>query len=546
MEKKETLTTIAAMVKTTVTTRKYAPRKSTPSTIHQLSKNHVTLQDCCADEDNKSNVEYPRQALSNGKDEQGEEHTSNSKEVDGNFKTKRHEEVLDTTINHPNDTFERKLKRKKRQHSIRLPSEYSNNSYDDDDDDDFQDNVDQRQTTSNPYHGIKGKSDDESITGSASTVQSKESLRDPCNAYHGVKGERDDESTTGSASAVQSKESLRDPCSMGSVELLQAVRGYCALPADWMKRYSSKYVQQIEDFSGGYKLFSSYQGQQHEQEMRGAEQKERAEGYDEEKVQSALLENKRMILVSMIPAVEHLEEQKAKETEYIHDMTRCRVEKTRSASSNGTEYVHYDIHTQEKVSDEEYKRRYLNIIHCTASKKRRYDAVTSIITSTIGSVSSSLFSTGNEVAKKMSTSQKPSDEVKTEVSREIKSVTNIMLSPPSSDARDASDDHSDMSECTTTPESEDIRGAMPNSTQSNSCVKQTCTNDESQTVDHSIKNETILSTSIEPPLFPVRGEVSSGPDIARARERLWNAMDAALAEYSNDVMEFIECEGKRR
>ena len=510
MEKKETLTTIAAMVKTTVTTRKYAPRKSTPSTIHQLSKNHVTLQDCCADKDNKSNVEYPRQALSNGKDEQGEEHASNSKEEDGNFKTKRHEVILDRTINRPNDAFESKLKRKKRRQSILLPSEYSSNSYDADDDDDFQDNVDQRQTTSNPHHGIKGKSDDESITGSASTVQSKESLR--------------------------------DPCSMGSVELLQAVRGYCALPADWMKRYSSKYVQQIEDFSGGYKLFSSYQGQQHEQEMRGAEQKERAEGYNDEKVQSALLENKRTILISMIPAVEHLEEQKAKETEYIHDMTRCRVEKTRSASSNGTEYVHYDIHTQEKVSDEEYKRRYLNVINGTASKKRRYDAVTSIITSTIGSVSSSLFSTGNEAAKTMSTSQKPSDEDKTEVSRETKSETNIMLSPPSSDARDASDDHSDMSECTTTPESEDIRGAMPNSTQSNS----TCTNDESQTVDHSIKNETILSTSIEPRLFPVRGEASSDPDIARARERLWNAMDAALAEYSNDVMEFIECEGKRR
>jgi hypothetical protein len=258
--------------------------------------------------------------------------------------------------------------------------------------------------------------------------------------------------------------------SANAIDLLRLVREYCSLPQDDAQRVTSKCLQQIEKLSGGYKLISSYQCQKFATATTSD--------------QDALLENRRQILSNIIPVVEVIEQQRRKETEYIHSMTECRAEKVRRGKT--AEYVYYDIHTQNEVSHQEYTRRYLDAI--LIAKVASCPAISEI-------------KSGNE--------QERSAMIAAESA--LVRTTSTMASPEMN-AED--EDHINSSHCLAarTPQSD-----VP-------CIG---------------VSDARVNCSVEVVAIPVRGEVSSNPDIARAQERLWKAMDAALCEYSDEVMRII-------
>lgn len=315
-------------------------------------------------------------------------------------------------------------------------------------------------------------------------------------------------------------------------EMQKLVRSYCSLPIDSEARIEC--VDKIR-YKTGYSLalptFSF------EAASMGTTK-------DTENTQQDSFRSQRRDLLARIgPAVERMEHAKKAQAQSVEQTTGCTVEKTRSGK------YRYRNTSGVKVPTDEYKTRYLVMITAhKLEKTREYEAIREELESLIqktgveaGGISP------NSVEREHPTIVADNDEVDRSVEVDWKQ----------SDEKDDCN-KSDMElvlqedEDTTRHESSPMSATTPSAKTPSPSIQPQDNMVGSQEMDeHSAEETAQQHATVKRPErmedtvipFPDRGEESEDPDIARAERKLWHSIDAALDEYSREV---LAIQSKRR
>jgi hypothetical protein len=296
-------------------------------------------------------------------------------------------------------------------------------------------------------------------------------------------------------------------------QMRKAVRKFCKLhPSERMtSSRARRYGKTIEDLSGGYRLISNYQiEQQDRQQVQMRSKKDLARDLDK---------NQRAIYYAMPPMISSLEKERTKETNRVQQFTNCKVER------RGSSYYYIDVSTGNTVHGDEYERRYLKAVELPSREEpdvKQRESIKVTDPSEPLEQQDLVQSSRTKVDGSHIKHRHPSAPSLIESSSNDAEETNASSPVRQKRSRSEGDDASDMDECSTPvsvpPSPEPPREIVASQTKSSS-PSLSCPNLASMTS------------------IPLRGEVSSHPEIAKAQEKLWSAMDHALNEYSSTVMQ---------
>jgi hypothetical protein len=347
-------------------------------------------------------------------------------------------------------------------------------------------------------------------------------------------------------------------------ELQQLVRGFCALSPE--QRDASHQAKAIALF--GYPLQQSASGS------------------------PVSFSNRKAILQKISPVIELMDKRRVEETKYWEDETECRVEKSRSGK-----YRYYSIPTNTKVSPQGYENRYMAVLERTAEErfeKSEEWKARLVLPKQKGNNNNN---NDNTIEKEQDNKE---GESLLEETRSIPIICHDVSMEDESESKNGSDDISETQDLDlnldslldTQPREEsasplnieddndtmdicdmsvslDLGEAISISFEeeeepASEQEKQSETREETPPKEAGEPSEDIVGTAAEAcvapmlddqedhqkqPLLgpsaedgpsmlplPARDGQSKDPDIARAERNLWNSIDAALQEYSREVM----------
>ena len=309
-------------------------------------------------------------------------------------------------------------------------------------------------------------------------------------------------------------------------EMQKLVRSYCSLPIDSEARIEC--VDKIR-YKTGYSLAlptSSFEAAS----MGTTEDTESTQ-------QDSFRSQRRDLLTRIGPAVERMEHAKKAQAQSVEQTTGCTVEKTRSGK------YRYRNTSGVKVPTDEYKTRYLVMITAhKLEKTREYEAIREELESLIQETGVEAGGNSpNSVEREHPTIVADNDEV--DRSEEV----DWKHSDEKDDCNknDMEHESSPMSATTQNSTTPSAKTPSPSIQPQDNMV-------ESQEMDeHSAEETAQQHATVKRPErmedtvipFPDREEESEDPDIARAERKLWHSIDAALDEYSREV---LAIQAKRR
>ena len=333
-------------------------------------------------------------------------------------------------------------------------------------------------------------------------------------------------------------------------DLQALVREYCKVPKE--NRSSCKEAEAIEQ-STGYPL--TFPENNNEHPLR--------------------LSNRRSIIQKMTPIIEEIDKRKAEEIDKWEHETECRVERSRSGK-----YRYISIETNTKVGSQEYKRRYMSVLEREASLRLakanewkdklsatthpRQEPGTKGVPSDEDLESLDYF---NPLVTDYSSDTEDCDNSSARTQELDLDLNEILaLDRKSSEEteqecatqRAGEEEETSMELCDLSvsmdlgEHSDDIRAEFQSPNDSSkpeepeddnkeddldedSILGAACT-EHGEEMSHRKAPKSVSPTEMDLLPFPDRDEESSDPDIAKAERKLWCRIDAALQDYSQEVM----------
>jgi hypothetical protein len=349
-------------------------------------------------------------------------------------------------------------------------------------------------------------------------------------------------------------------------ELQKLVRGYCSLPMQ--RRDASQEAQRIEATTA-YPIINPT--------------------LDKEDQNPLSHSNRKSILRGLAPVIEEMDKRKVEETQKWEEGTGCRVEK----STRSGKYRYYAIATNTKVGSSEYKNRYMAVLErestqrlertkewklklklalapaldetqetldtvsdtvqllevaspiedCTDNMDEGYNSFA--VTQDLDLDLSAIFAVDQTPPERPEQEPSPVAEEEDDmelcdlsVSLDWGETTNISLDiEPANNETEETGKSPEMDETPAAPEKEDFMETYDEEVE-HLVTPAASTEDEEKGIsegDEEFNQEEV--SPIDGPLLPLpdRDEGSRDPDIARAERKLWNRIDAALHEYSQEV-----------
>lgn len=345
-------------------------------------------------------------------------------------------------------------------------------------------------------------------------------------------------------------------------DLQALVRGYCKVPK--AQRSSSKEASAIEETTG-YPLVTP-----------------------DEIDHPLSLSNRRSVLQKMAPIIEEIDKRKAEDIAKWEYETECRVER----SSKSGKYRYISIETNTKVGSQEYKRRYMGVLareaplrlaktkewkdklnapspqacqeEASKAGMERAAIDAPLVTDHSGDMDdeceNASFDTTQELDldlnEILALDTKPSDETEQEslpagaeqeedTSMEICDMSVSMDLGEASEVRAEFQPSARMQADTPTKELRVDHANEEEDIELELVPEMTVTDQDCATKEECAKvpPKSVTPTEMELLPFPDRDEESKDPDIARAERRLWGRIDAALQDYSHEVMMIMNSRG---
>jgi hypothetical protein len=336
---------------------------------------------------------------------------------------------------------------------------------------------------------------------------------------------------------------------MQNMKDLQAlVRGYCKVPRE--KRSNCKEASAIEETTG-YPLVTPELNNDHPLSHA----------------------NRRSVLQKMAPIIEEIDKRKAEDIAKWEYETECRVER----STKSGKYRYISIQTNTKVGSQEYKRRYMGVLAREASlrlakanewkdklkatppqasgedcskegtKPSAVDAPLVTDSSSDMDECENTFATTQEfdldLNEILELDTKPSEETEQEslppgVEQEQDISMDICDMSVSMDLGEASDvrvEFEPLARMKTDTPKEELEYSTEEDELLRDMVPETTGRDQQEECEKVVP-KSVTPTDMELLPLPDRDEESKDPDIAQAERTLWGRIDAALQNYSHEVM----------
>jgi len=128
-------------------------------------------------------------------------------------------------------------------------------------------------------------------------------------------------------------------------ELRNLVRGYCGITSETERGFSEE-AKSILDITG-YQL------------------PKRTVTTTGNNNSRAILSNRRLVIQKIAPVLTQMEKRRERDTKQWESDTKCRVTK----SSKSGRYRYYDVESNQKISSQEYKRRYITVLEDSRSDR---------------------------------------------------------------------------------------------------------------------------------------------------------------------------------